>query len=401
MADKKEIRNILSLWLGNFLSEKRTVYDVTTTELKNKLDISLPYLRMVENGLTNVAPSKSFNLMKGLEVLRVYSNFSSISNYLVSCQYLSGSKEIGEAKRRIQNLSDTNGSIGKLLLNLSDEVWNLLEEGNYNELKKLLAKEHFMFELEDFLANPQYGLFDLNEREKSRWSALYAQAPSVHNDFLENSYNYLKNEIERLEKISPYYNLIKWEEDNHENFEKIYGFLTHWVLIEKYADKFNWNYVVKGNFKLSSLYILEKSSVKVFQKKANDVKRLIIKNSDLYSNNIDEAKIFMDKFEIKQLDVYSKEKLLKNLKWDAKRLSECWIYELRNQVAPKSLMFNGSEIISEIKDKIAQSKKNKKKFEELSDKEILELQLDRLDTHLFRYKGVTNEIINNIYGFIK
>ncbi len=251
------VRNILSLWLGVFLSRMRQQRSISANDLSTTMKFSTPYLRMVENGLTNIAPARALDVLIGFtDLFSLNGYLSSLSNYLVAVQYLSTYDDVKSTKAALQDLKDADKGLEKLLSNINDIHWKYLEEQDYDELKNSFGKKPFVEELEKYLTNPYYALNQVDGIAQN-WADLYGKTPSLFQDFLYRRYNSIKNDIEDLISYSQYYSLSDWEDNNEKMIVKCLGItrsIDHLLLD---SDKFKWSFLKNKSFKSLKCIIFE------------------------------------------------------------------------------------------------------------------------------------------------
>ena len=142
----KDYRNILSIWLGSLIGKHRKKNGVSLEHLGKVMGGLQPsYLRMVENGLTNISPARVLDLLNGLNnTFGIEAVFHTLSKYLVAMQVLSVDlSSIENIRTSLATLKDAGDPMLKALIPVLfyPEIWILYKERDYDQLKEMLISD--------------------------------------------------------------------------------------------------------------------------------------------------------------------------------------------------------------------------------------------------------------------
>ena len=327
---ENDFRNILSVWLGSYFSQKRKRLDVAVEDMVAKMSLSLPYLRQVENGLTNLSPARVFDVQNGMnELFGLQVNFSSLSDFLVAIQYLSSRNDsIAMAKSAVKKLGDANAGLFKLLINLNEPAWDLLQRGNYEELKQFFAQPHFIRELELYLVDTSFSLPKVQGITK-KWEDMFNETPSVWNQLIFSDFENLKKQLTALKTSIPYFDLHRWEteiiNDKKRSIKAGKGVLSSIDMLIDYAGDFDWYYLMRKHFNLNC-YIIKDYSEGDRDEAYKNIVNKIGENIEITTAEVESA------LKINHLNESAAKSLISGLGWSTEAAEgaqlECWIYQV-------------------------------------------------------------------------
>lgn len=373
-------RNILSMWLGCFLFQQRKNHKVAAEDLSKKMGISLPYLRMLESGLTNIAPGRAFELIKGInESFSLVSHFAPVSNFLVAMHCVSNADEVPQVKEALNMLSAADQSMDRLLSNVPEACWTLLEKGEYEEVKSIFQESEMIHELKKFFTQLHYGLGG-EDKFGNQWARMYKETPSILNEFWDSQFNLIKKDLFWREANTPFYNLSFWEKAHKSSFKSIYGFIYKADLLTEYIPKFDWSYLSNDHFDNITFELEEKEFSEKLKENivAGIQKKVNMPLKDIQSKT--NVRVINDKAARKLKSVihnWIKTKSQKNKagKHDNPDIDfEFWTYNLKNIDDPIGFILYGANP------------------HDKSDEE--------LESYIFQYESLPNNVIKNIREII-
>lgn len=316
-------RNMLSIWLGAYLFKRRRMLKKGVEELAEAMSISPAYLRQIENGITNVAPSRALDLQKGLQtVLLVPANFAALSMFLTAIQYLTDrSTTAEEARLAIGSLRRSNSGLNKLFNGLNEKIWFKFLKGEYNDLKDMFLQEWFVSALEIYLIDTDFAMPKIQNLE-SRWSRLYGNMPSVWNPWIFSAFENTQRQIHTLESMAPYFNLNQWESDvnkGNSKLQRIWGLLSNTKLLTDYVEDFSWFYL-HHNVQLTC-YVINAT-----ERELKDAADRIISQ---LTNNVIDIPLENVRRNLRIMSLTNADALLiiSALEWKGGQ-GDCWIYEV-------------------------------------------------------------------------
>ncbi len=245
-------KNPLSILFGAFIQKIKNDHGMTLDKLGEFLGgFSASYVRMIMNGITNIAPSRAMEVMTGLnQRFGMEITLGGISNLLVAIHYLSQDLSDKNAiKQRIHDLINSELALERLLTPLLlDRVWEEFENQQYGELEKLFYNDPVFLDSLVRLLEGKLAAEEITKETTNEWGTIWMDTPSNYNDFLAIELKSLKDKIGYLAEIGSTYSLDDWEKAHKQKITNQFGIFKNKKQIMELADTgtefFDWSYMV-------------------------------------------------------------------------------------------------------------------------------------------------------------
>lgn len=323
-------RNPLSMALGFFLKKVRENQRgrITSAQVANAIGVGDSFYRMIEAGTANLHPSKALKLIKAFGDYNVSISWEAISRYLMAIQTLdsaiSDEKNVSKPQKglfraTIDELKNADANLEKLLHHF-EAAFIHQEQGNLEDMKKMLSEDKCVNELYEYMCNVNYAK-DIEIKMAENLHQLIYTVPSLHLDTISN----LLKDFSQMPLGVVFSSLSNWEKKNAKVYKGLYGICkTHkYITSKENLSQYQYDYLWEDNFKECKFIFLDDNITSKFihDEFATNLRENIILNK--------EAKfgIAVQKW---QPIVSNNPELMSLLKLEDEYFDAMWIFILNN-----------------------------------------------------------------------